>query len=184
MSALPTEPIDKQSVLRNFCSGITVIAAGTEASGLVGFTCQSFSFVSHTPLLISFCPALTSVTWPRIRDGRRFTVNVLSRKQREISDAFARSGGEKFAGIPWRQGAAGPILEASLGWLACELHAEYDAGDHTIVVADVADLHFDVALEPLLYFRSRYHLARPEDALPPQPGHREATKPLPPSVIR
>ncbi|MGB3484663.1 MAG: flavin reductase family protein [Mycobacterium sp.] len=150
-----------REVLGSFCSGITVISAQTE-HGPVGFTCQSFSSLSLDPPLVSFSPARTSTTWPKIRDIGTFAVNVLADDHHTISNGFARSGADKFAGVRWEAGPHGaPILDGVVAWAECDLWAEYDGGDHTVVAARVLELHGTPDRSPLLYYRGGYHLARP-----------------------
>ncbi|GAA2561025.1 flavin reductase family protein [Pseudonocardia hydrocarbonoxydans] len=152
----PVSPAVMRDVLGHFVSGIVVItAAGPD--GPLGFTCQSFSSLSLEPPLVSFAPARTSSTWPRIRAVGAFCVNVLAADHRELSTGFARSGVDKFAGVAWRPGPSGaPVLDGVSAWIDCELRDEFDGGDHTIVVAQVRDLGADPERLPLLYYRGRY----------------------------
>jgi flavin reductase (DIM6/NTAB) family NADH-FMN oxidoreductase RutF len=108
---------------------------------------------------VSFAPARTSSTWPKVRDARRFCVNVLADDQNDLSNAFARSGTDKFAGVQWRPSLQGaPVLGGVVAWIDCELWAEYDGGDHTMVAASVVDLGADTARTPLLFHRGAYGL--------------------------
>ncbi|MEN0135031.1 MAG: flavin reductase family protein [Rhodococcus sp. (in: high G+C Gram-positive bacteria)] len=154
-----------REVLGHFCSGITVVTAQSE-SGPIGFTCQSFSSLSLEPALVSFSPARSSTTWPKIRDIGVFAVNVLADDHIDMSTAFARSGVDKFDGVAWSPGPQGsPILDGVLAWAECRLWAEYDGGDHTIVAAEVTELQATESKDPLLYYRGRYHLALPHGGL-------------------
>jgi 3-hydroxy-9,10-secoandrosta-1,3,5(10)-triene-9,17-dione monooxygenase reductase component len=147
-----------RSVLGHFVSGVTVVTA-TAAEGPVGFTCQSFSSLSLDPPLVAFAPSRSSRTWPQLRDARRFCVNVLAEQQSELSTQFARSGTDKFAGVPWTPSPHGsPVLDGVVAWIDSELWAEYDGGDHTIVVARVLDLGADGSRTPLLFHRGAYGL--------------------------
>lgn len=147
-----------RDVLGHFCSGVTVITA-IAPDGPVGFTCQSFASLSLDPPLVSFAPARTSSSWPKVRAARRFCVNVLADDQDEVSTAFARSGTDKFAGVAWRPSLQGaPVLDGVVAWIECELWAEYDGGDHTLVAASVIDLGADTARTPLLFHRGGYGL--------------------------
>lgn len=152
----PVSPSVLREVLGHFVSGIVVItAAGPH--GPLGFTCQSFASLSLDPPLVSFAPARTSSTWPRIREAGAFCVNVLAADHQELSVGFARSGVDKFAGVPWRPGPGGvPILDGVSAWVGCSLWDEHDGGDHTIVVGRVHDLGADPERLPLLYYRGRY----------------------------
>ncbi len=152
----PVSPAVMREVLGHFVSGIVVITA-CGPDGPLGFTCQSFSSLSLEPPLVSFAPARSSSTWPRIRAAGAFCVNILAADHEEISAGFARSGVDKFAGVTWRPGPSGaPVLEGVSAWIDCELRAEFDGGDHTIVVGHVQDLGADPARLPLLYYRGRY----------------------------
>jgi 3-hydroxy-9,10-secoandrosta-1,3,5(10)-triene-9,17-dione monooxygenase reductase component len=150
------DPATFRAVLGRFCSGITVITA-LGADGPLGLTCQSFSSLSLDPPLVLFSPARTSRTWPRIREVGRLCVNVLAEGHCELSAAMARSGTDKFAGVRWDTSAHGaPRLGGAVAWLDCVVEAEYDGGDHTIVVAAVHGLSADPSARPLLYYQGRY----------------------------
>jgi 3-hydroxy-9,10-secoandrosta-1,3,5(10)-triene-9,17-dione monooxygenase reductase component len=147
-----------RDVLGHFASGVTVVTADT-AEGPIGFTCQSFSSLSLDPPLVVFAPARTSHTWPRLRELGRFCVNVLAEEQTDLSTRFARSGTDKFAGVPWRPSRHGsPVLDGVVAWIDCQLWAEYDGGDHTLVAARVLDLGADPGHRPLLFHRGVYGL--------------------------
>jgi flavin reductase (DIM6/NTAB) family NADH-FMN oxidoreductase RutF len=145
-----------RDVLGHFASGITVVTAHTD-EGPIGFTCQSFSSLSLDPPLIAFAPSRTSRTWPRLRALGRFCVNVLAEGQEALSQNFARSGVDKFAGVNWTPSPHGsPVLDGVVAWIDGVLWAEYDGGDHTIVAARVLDLGGDPDRRPLLYHRGTY----------------------------
>ena len=156
-----------RDVLGHFASGVVVVTAqGTDGHPL-GFTCQSFASLSLDPPLVSFAPSRTSSTWPRIRDIGSFCVNVLAADHRELSVGFARSGRtvDKFAGVDWCPAPSGaPVLEGVSAWIDCTLWAEYDGGDHTIVVARVLDLGAHPDRRPLLYHRGSYGLLHRSDS--------------------
>lgn len=153
-------PVLLREVLGSFCSGIVIVTAVVD--GPVGFTCQSFTSLSFDPALVSFSASRSAKTWPRIRDVGNFCVNVLAEDQRHISDGFARTGVDKFAGIEWTPSPLGaPVLAGAVAWIDCTLWAEYDGGDHTIAVGAVQNLAADSLRNPLLYFRSEYALHRP-----------------------
>ncbi|MBB3086187.1 flavin reductase family protein [Geodermatophilus sabuli] len=152
------DPALMREVLGHFASGVTVVTA-LDDDEPIGFTCQSFSSLSLDPPLVVFAPARTSRTWPRLRELGRFCVNVLAEDQDGLSAAFARSGGDKFAGVHWRPSRLGrPVLDDVVAWIDCELWAEYDGGDHTLVAARVLDLGADGHRRPLLFHRGSYSL--------------------------
>jgi flavin reductase (DIM6/NTAB) family NADH-FMN oxidoreductase RutF len=154
-----------REVLGHFVSGIVVVTA-TGQDGPIGFTCQSFASLSLDPPLVTFAPARSSSTWPRIREVGAFCVNVLAADHQELSVGFSRSGVDKFAGVPWQPAPSGaPILDGVSAWIDCALWNEYDGGDHTIAIGLVSDLGADPARLPLLYYRGRYGVtADPEES--------------------
>jgi 3-hydroxy-9,10-secoandrosta-1,3,5(10)-triene-9,17-dione monooxygenase reductase component len=155
-------PQHMRTALGNFCSGITVVTA-MDHDQPVGFTCQSFSSLSLDPPLVSFNPARTSTTWPKIRAGGVFAINVLSSDQVAISSAFAQRGADKFRGVKWEAGPLGaPLIHGVLAWAECKLWAEYDGGDHTIVAAEVLNLKASSTAGPLLFYQGEYHLLNPQ----------------------
>jgi 3-hydroxy-9,10-secoandrosta-1,3,5(10)-triene-9,17-dione monooxygenase reductase component len=152
------DPRTMRDVLGHFASGVTVVTAQGE-HGPIGFTCQSFSSLSLDPPLVAIAPARASRTWPRLRELGRFCVNVLAEDQTALSARFARSSADKFAGVSWRPSPQGqPVLDDVVAWIDGDLWAEYDGGDHTLVVARVLDLGADPDRRPLLYHRGAYGL--------------------------
>ena len=148
-----------RDVLGHFATGVVVVTARAADDSLLGFTCQSFASLSLDPPLVSVAPARSSSTWPKIRAVGTFCVNVLAADHRELSVGFARSGSavDKFAGVDWCPAPSGaPVLEGVSAWIDCTLWAEYDGGDHTVVVGRVHDLGADPARLPLLFYRGGY----------------------------
>ena len=104
-----------------------------------------------------FCVARSSSTWPRIEKARKFAVNILGEHQEELSQLFAKKGADRFGQIDWHEGVGGsPVLHETLAYLDCEFWAEYDGGDHIIVVGRVLDLGVEHDAGPLLFFRGKY----------------------------
>lgn len=164
---LAIDPLRFRDTLGHYASGITVIS-GLDDEGPVGFTCQSFYSVSIDPPLVSFSVMTNSTTYPRIRETGRFVVNVLGADQDRISSQFARKGTDKWAGVESSRTERGlPIIVGTVMWLECELWAEYEAGDHFIVVGHVVGMSSPAwhRAEPLLFFQGRYRrLEELEDA--------------------
>ena len=145
-----------RDVLGRFCTGVTVVTSMSNGEP-VGMTCQSFSSVSLDPPLVLFCPAKSSRAWPQMQRAGYFCVNLLSHDQLDLSNAFARTGADKFAGVSWRPSATGaPLLDGVLGWVDCTVYAVHEAGDHYVVIGRVMDLGVEEAPHPLLFYRGRY----------------------------
>ncbi len=148
------ESASYKDVLGRFCTGVTVVTSLDGAGVPIGFTCQTFSSLSLQPALVQLSVQHTSTTWPRIREQGRFVVNILAADHADVAMRFARSGTDKFAGVPWQSSPSGlPIFNGVLAWIECSLTQEVAAGDHAIVIGAVDALAEDRDREPLLFFR-------------------------------
>jgi 3-hydroxy-9,10-secoandrosta-1,3,5(10)-triene-9,17-dione monooxygenase reductase component len=149
-----------RSVLGHVPTAVTVITA-TAGGDPVGMAAGSFSSISLDPPLVGFFVAKTSTTWPRIQAAGRFCANVLGAHQRAECAAFARSGGDKFNGIPWSPTPNGmPRLDDVLAWVDCRIKYVYDAGDHELCIGLVEGLGVsgpaDSVRSPLVFYRGGY----------------------------
>jgi flavin reductase (DIM6/NTAB) family NADH-FMN oxidoreductase RutF len=147
---------DFRRVLSHYASGVTIVTASSSGEP-VGFACQSFHSLSLDPPMVVLLPGRSSTSWPRIRTAGRFAINILAEHQAELCRGFAVSGGDKFADVAWSASPAGsPVLDECLAWIDCELHDEYDGGDHLIAVARVLDLEACDGRAPLLFHRGSF----------------------------
>jgi flavin reductase (DIM6/NTAB) family NADH-FMN oxidoreductase RutF len=147
---------DFRTVLGHFATGVTIITAMADGEP-AGVAANSFTSVSLDPPLVLFCVGRTSTTWPRIEAARKFAVNILGEHQEELSRLFATKGADRFGQADWHLGVGGsPVLHDVLAYLDCEFWAEYDGGDHIIVVGRVLDLGVTHHAGPLLFFRGEY----------------------------
>lgn len=145
-----------REVMGHFATGVSIITAHHHDEP-VGLTCQSLVSVSLDPPLVSFCPAKTSTSWPRLRESGTVCINVLGGHQGELCRQFARTGTDKFAGVDIDLAANGaPRIASALAHIEAEVVAEHDAGDHTIVVCRVTSLTADSAQDPLVFYRGAF----------------------------
>ncbi|MBQ1442601.1 MAG: flavin reductase family protein [Renibacterium sp.] len=154
-------PSSMRAVLGHFATGLAVItAAGPD--GPIGFTCQSLTSLSLDPALVSFNPSRNSASWPAIRSVGRFAVNILPAGAEALALRFSRKGVDRFHGVEWRLSAQGsPHLQAAAAWVDCELHTEYDGGDHTIAVGRVNGLATaESGTDPLLFVHGKFAALR------------------------
>lgn len=152
-----------RDVLGRFASGVTVVTTLSDGEP-IGMTCQSFTSVSLQPPLVLFCPARTSLAWPRIHQAGRFCVNFLADHQADVSTTMATRGIDKFAGVGWEPSPAtgSPLLHGVLGHVDCSIHAVHEAGDHYVVIGRVLDLAVAAPGDShaLTFFRGRYGSTR------------------------
>jgi 3-hydroxy-9,10-secoandrosta-1,3,5(10)-triene-9,17-dione monooxygenase reductase component len=164
VSAQPNEQVGPdrfRRVLGAFPTGVTVVTAPTPR-GPVGLSVGSFTSVSLDPPLVGFLPAVSSVSWPRIAEGGRFCVNVLSERQEDVARLFATPGAARFDGMAWTAApySGAPVLDGVLAWIDCDVAGVSDAGDHHFVLGEVRALGTRGAGNPLVFFRGDYRALR------------------------
>lgn len=140
---------DYRNALGHFATGVTVVTAPT-ADGPVGITANSFASVSLTPRLVSWCPARASARCEAFCNADHFAIHILASGQLELARHFARDAWD-FATVQSTKGPHGlTILKDCAAVLICRRHAVHEAGDHMIVLGEVAD--FAYADHPPLLF--------------------------------
>ncbi|MFN0038077.1 MAG: flavin reductase family protein [Burkholderiales bacterium] len=160
MSQKPVDPTLLRRDLGSFVTGVTIVTTRTTAGEPVGLTVNSFNTVSLVPPLVLWSLSLRAASYDAFAQASHFAVNVLAADQRALSDRFAKTGGEKFNGLAWREGIAGlPILEGTAASFQCRHSARHPGGDHIIFIGEVL-AHESSGRPPLVYARGRYAEAR------------------------
>ena len=91
-------------------------------------------------------------------DAGTFAIHFLREDQRHVSARFARVLANKWDDVRYRAGVTGcPVLERAMAVLECRLYAQYDGGDHVIIVGRIAHIEKQADEKPLVFFRGRYH---------------------------
>jgi len=136
------DPTIKKQVLRTFTYGLYAVSC-TDGNEVNIFTANWLTQVSFDPPLLAVSVENVSKSLPMILRSRVFTVNVLRSGQREMAGKLGKSAlkvPDKLAGISYEIGAYGcPILHDALAWVACEVRHTMEAGDSTLIVAEVLD---------------------------------------------
>ena len=150
------DPKELRRVLGHFATGVTIVTTRDDAGRPYGLTANAFTSLSLDPPLVLVCIDRNAETFPHFLTSKHFVVNVLADTQEELSSRFARSGGDKFAGMAYRTTADGaPILPDTIASLECRIVATHDGGDHVIHVGQVDHVAHHPG-RPLLFFQGRY----------------------------
>jgi 3-hydroxy-9,10-secoandrosta-1,3,5(10)-triene-9,17-dione monooxygenase reductase component len=147
-----------KQTLSCWASGVTVITTRREG-GIHGMTATSFCSLSLDPPLIMIAVDNRNRTKKQIEEQGAFGVMILSVDQEEVSNCAAGFKGEEGNYLmdlsSHKEVTGAPILDGSLAWMDCSLHASYDGGDHTIFVGKVEATGGSDG-EPLLWFSRGY----------------------------
>ncbi len=147
-----------RTVMREFPAGVSVITVDVDGERL-GLTLGTLVSLSLDPPLVGFAIAKDAAIHEHLRRAGRFGISLLAAGQDGLAQHFARGVPPiaLWTGIASRDARSGaPLLDAAVGWLECELWAEYDAGDHTIFVGEVLSIALGAERPALVYVGGEY----------------------------
>lgn len=146
-----------KQIARNWLTGVAVVTAKSATGELCGMTMNAVTSLSLDPPQFLACMDNRAKTLAAIASGGAFCIHYLSDQQQHLSAHFARPGGDRFAGIPYRTGVTGvPILEGVIAYVECQLAEIRPGGDHSIVIGN-AITGAAPGGHPLAYFHGGYH---------------------------
>jgi len=145
-----------RKALSHFATGVTIVSV-LDGDTVQAMTVSSFSSVSLNPPLVGFYVGKGFYGHDLFVNSERYGISILRADQQHISNHF---GGRRQPGLDqdalFRIDGGTPLLREPLAWLAVRRYATHEAGDHTLVLAEVEQTGTDETSEPLLYFRSAY----------------------------
>ena len=153
-------------VMSQFSSGVTIVTAlrhGIKHAMTATAVCS----VSLTPPLILVCVSHSSRFHEAITEADGWCVSLLTADQERLARHFANKGRDllsQFDQVPHTPSpmSGTPLIDGALAWMECVTYAQYDGGDHTIVVGELVhasgaathDHHGGPA--PLTYYQGIY----------------------------
>jgi flavin reductase (DIM6/NTAB) family NADH-FMN oxidoreductase RutF len=158
-------PQAMRSATSAFPTGVVLLAA--EFDGIpVGMLANSFTSVSLDPPLVSVNIARTSSTWPVLSKPGHWGISVLAEEQEMVFRQLAGKAGERFSGLDWTSDADGSlVLNGAGATFIVGPQAQFDAGDHIIVLMRVLGLQWSPERRPLVFHGSQTtRLAAPDAA--------------------
>lgn len=158
------DPKEFRSALGAFATGVTVITALDEDGSRVGITANSFNSVSLDPPLVLFSLAKSARSLAVFSRAQHWAVHILGAGQEALSNRFAKSGEDKFAGLELEAGIGGtPLLGGCAARMQCRSAFRYEGGDHLIFVGEELALDRSEA-PPLVFHAGKYALATRKSA--------------------
>lgn len=147
-----------RQALSQFPTGVTIVTCMSQI-GPLGITANSFTSISIDPALIMWCPTKTSSRYKAFMQAEYFCVHVMSAEQKEICMAFSKSG-QAFDDIDWCLNAHNvPVISDCLARFECRRYADYDGGDHSLVLGLVLQVSvFDGV--PLTFSQGQFNASK------------------------
>ena len=156
------DPNLKKQVLRTFTYGLFAVACANEGEVNI-FTANWLTQVSFDPPMVAVSVENISKSLPMILRSRKYTINVLRSGDRELAGKLGKSAlqhPDKLVNITFHLGLNGcPILDDALAWVACEVRNTVEAGDSTLIIAEVIDVGMLGEGQPLTMAESGFRHA-------------------------
>jgi flavin reductase len=146
-----------RAVMGRSPAGVAVVSVDVRDQR-VGLTVASLVSLSLDPPLVGVAIRRDAALHELLREAGKFAVSLLGEGQESLAQHFAR-GVPPIAlweGIAIRNPEGPPELEGAIGWLVCNMAAEYPAGDHTFFVGEVDAAEPGPAKSPLVFYRQSY----------------------------
>ena len=144
-----------KKTLSKFSTGITVVCVKNNNS-VYGKTVNSFNSLSLNPPMVLFSLGNYSSSIKKYSKSKFLSVNILSSKQKKLSDNFA-SRIPKLENIKFIEGKNKTVIIPNcIANLECKLLDKIRKGDHIIFICKVLEIKYNNKLKPLIYFNSKY----------------------------
>ena len=145
-----------------FATGVSVVTTIEPDGSVHGMAANGITSVSLDPLLVLLCVGHNRNSYPLIKDSGRFCINILNEDQQDVGDYYARPPERRESDyrVPFTFTEGGSAaLDGSLASMDCHVVTEHVAGDHTIFIAQVDEIHVNEG-KPLLFFEGKWgHLS-------------------------
>lgn len=144
-------------MFRRHPAGVAVVTFASP-EGPVGFTATSVISVSSAPPVLAFSILGSSSSWPALSEAGSVAVSFLGYEDVEVSQRFATSGVDRFAGTDVLVLDTGePVLGCALTWVRGEVLERIEVGESHLVVVEATDSGTGGPGEPLVYHDRAYH---------------------------
>jgi flavin reductase ActVB len=142
------------ATFRDVPTSVAVVTTVDPTGTPHGMTIGSLCALSLSPPLVLFCVAHGTGSHATLCGSARYCLSVLAEDQEDLATRFARTPENRFTG-EMSEFHGLPAAPRALAWMLCGRHELVDAGDHTIVIAELHDARvFDRT--PMLFWRRRY----------------------------
>lgn len=147
-----------RNAMGSFATGVTVITTEWQEK-THGMTANAFMSVSLNPKLVVISIDEHAHMLEKIKQSKKFAVNILSEDQQELSMHFA---GQKTTDqhVPFDQLGSLPVIDGALAQVTCEVVGEHVEGDHTLFIGKVTNIHLEDNT-PLIFYQGKYRCLQP-----------------------
>ena len=148
-------PNNYKKTMSKFTTGVTVVCV-KQNNIIFGKTVNSFNSLSLKPQLVLFSLGNYSSSIKTFLSAKNLSINILSKKQRNISEHFSKKNPDTYKNNFLDGKANTSIIRGCLANLECKVVDRIKKGDHIIFICKVMNVRYDDKLKPLSYYNSKY----------------------------
>lgn len=145
-------------------TGVVALAATIDDEDHVMVASSFMTGISLDPPLVSVAVQKKSSTWSLLKDAKYLGVSFLGQHQDELCRQLSsKDKNLRWDGVSRKYSANGALrLHDCATWLECSIYAEYEAGDHKMVLLEVNRLEVCNEVEPLIFYCSGFRQLMPK----------------------
>ena len=149
------QPRDLRNAAGCFTTGVTIVSSGAPGD-FHATTVNSFTSLSLDPPLVVICLANSSRLREVIGQSGYFVINILSAEQASTALTCALKEKDLSTLETGQTESGATFLTENLSTIVCNVDAQHEGGDHTILVGRVRELIEGPVGEPLVFFKGQY----------------------------
>lgn len=142
-----------REAMGKFATGITIVSM-YDQDETIGMTVNAFMSISLDPMLIAISIDEGASMYDKFNIDTIFGLSILKDHQEDLSTYFARQK-ELDYNVKFIEQSKVPVIDDALAKLSCQVVQQVDAGDHTILIAQVDAITINEG-KPVVYFGSNY----------------------------
>ena len=143
-----------KDAMSQLAAAVAIVTTGS-ATDPHGTTVSAFMSLSLDPPMVLVSLDQRSSLLALLAEGASIGINVLSTEQNVLARRFATKGVDRFAGVEWQMADGAPQLAGNHTWVAGRVAQMIAAGDHVLVLVDVAATDVNTNC-PLLYWQREF----------------------------
>jgi flavin reductase (DIM6/NTAB) family NADH-FMN oxidoreductase RutF len=142
-----------RQAMRRLATTVALVTSG-QGDNWAGMAATAVVSVCADPPTLLVAVNRTASLHPTLHAEKRFCVNLLSERHRELVGIFSGQvrGRERFKRGNWISGADGlPVLADALASLSCRTETTLDVGTHTLFIGRVENVINHGDIDPLVW---------------------------------
>jgi|SRR5699024_7172911 len=152
-----------RNAMGSFATGVTIISTEVDDK-TYGMTANAFMSVSMEPKLVVISIDRNAHMLEKIKQCKKYAVNILSETQQDLSMHFAGQK-ETEHGVSFSSLGNVPVIDGAMAQVTCEVVGEHEEGDHTLFIGKVTNIQLEENAKPLIFYKGKYRSLQPVEEM-------------------